>query len=100
VTGGMSPTLVEVVGTVRTNSGCQSLAEDADTAFTCGYHFLAGATTHHMHYVQRAIDLSMQNIELIYGKCDVLQICLIDQEQNNCRRKIHEGKSKEVKFKI
>jgi len=70
--GGMFPTLVEVVSTVRTNPGCQSLAEDADTAFTCGYHFLAGATTHHMHYVQRAIDLSMQNIELIYGKCDVL----------------------------
>jgi hypothetical protein len=85
----MFPTLVEVVGTVRTNPGCQSLAENADTAFTCGYHFLAGATTHHMHYVQRAIDLSMQNIELI---CDVSWIYWIDQEQNSCRRKIHESK--------
>lgn len=63
--GSVSPALVEAIGTVCADCSCQSLAEDADTAFTRGNHFLAGATTHHMHYVQRAIDLSMQNIELV-----------------------------------
>lgn len=63
--GGVFPALVEVVGTVRADRGRQGLAEDADAAFTRGNNFLAGATTHHMHYVQRAIDLSMQKNEVI-----------------------------------
>lgn len=66
--GGVSPAFVQVVGAVCADRSRQGLAEDASAAFTRGVHFLAGATTHHMHYVQRAIDLGMRNFELMKRK--------------------------------
>lgn len=68
------PAFVCVVGTICANRGCQGLAEDAGITLTRSIHRFCGATTHHMHYIQWTIDLSMQNFDLVYGlECHVSQ---------------------------
>ena len=61
------PAFVHVVGTICANCGCQGLAKDASTAPSRSIHRFCGATTHHMHYIQWTIDLSMQNFERFYA---------------------------------
>lgn len=91
----MSPAFVQVVGAVCADRSRQGLAEDANAAVTRGDHLLAGATTHHMHYVQRTIDLSMQNFGLIKndnGDKRVLIICGLINIMNK------EKKTKEIYY--
>lgn len=59
----MSPAFVEVVGTIRADCSRQSFTEDTNATFTREFQLFSGTTAHHMHYVQRAIDLSMQNFD-------------------------------------
>lgn len=61
--GGVFPAFVEVVGTIRADCSRQSFTEDTNATFTRKLQLLGGTTAHHMHYVQRAIDLSMQNFD-------------------------------------
>ncbi|CAL7936615.1 unnamed protein product [Xylocopa violacea] len=58
---GVVPAFVIVVGTICANSGRQGLAEDANATLSRSIHRFCGAATHHMHYIQWTIDLSMQN---------------------------------------
>lgn len=60
---GVLPAFVRIVHAICADCGRQGLAEDANATFTSGLHCLRGATTHHMHYIQWTIHLSMQNFD-------------------------------------
>lgn len=75
------PTFVRVVGTICANCSCQGLAEDASATLTRSIHRFCGATTHHMHYIQWTIDLSMQN----FDRFMLITSCLKNNEPAFCK---------------